>query len=82
MKLRDKNCHIDYFLYDNIQKKIMEPPSTKLLLSPDQARKMDARPVLLIQYAHFLADLFTINGTRPEVYAYVSFVSYTKANTN
>jgi hypothetical protein len=73
MKLRDKNCFLDLFAYNNHTGEAYEVSPKLSLLSPAQAAKVATRPWLIIQYVHFVADLFTWDGHRPEIYAYVSF---------
>jgi len=71
MKLRDKNCHADFFIYRPESKTIYEPPDASILLSPIQSRKFVHRPWTVIQYAQFLGKLFRNEGApMPEVYAY------------
>ena len=71
MKLRDKHCISDFFLYYPNLHQAYYPPDYNNLLSPGQARKYVDRPLYLMQYVHFLADLFTLDGNRPEIYVYV-----------
>lgn len=71
MKLRDKHCTADFFLYNSSLKQGYLPPDSSLLLSPVQYRKHADRPLYLLQYANFLADLYSNDEIRPEVYCYV-----------
>ena len=73
MKLRDKHCHANFFLYHPGTGLAYEAPPPTHLLSPYQFTKHYQRPWVAVQYAHYLAALFSIDGIRPEVYAYVSF---------
>ena len=73
MKLRDKHCFTDLFMHHPATNRSYEIPPPNLFLSQAQTQKYADRPWLLIQYVHFLADLFTWNGIRPEIYSYVAF---------
>lgn len=72
MKLRDKHCHADFFAYHPATGLAYETPRGPHLLSPYQYTKYYQRPWLAVQFAHYLAELFEIDGIRPEIYAFVS----------
>lgn len=72
MKLRDKDCNADVYGYFPTNKQAFMVPQSKILNSNARSR-VPNRPLYLIQYAHFLADLYsTDDGDTPEIYVYVS----------
>lgn len=70
MKLRDKECDGAYILLDPVTN--LTTRGDMDFLSERQQSKMWARPEMVVQYAHFLADEAVRTGqTRPQVFANV-----------
>mmetsp|Transcript_12568 Transcript_12568/g.50279 ORF Transcript_12568/g.50279 Transcript_12568/m.50279 type:complete len:288 (+) Transcript_12568:91-954(+) len=67
MKLRDKRCDAAVFAYQPSVRLAFQVPVNQLL-SPLQSKKAFQRPWTLIQVAHWMGDIYTANGTRPEIY--------------
>lgn len=70
MKLRTKVCHTNFFGFQPVETTAFPVPLKKVI--PGRfINKMCGRPELIVQAAHYLADLYTKNGTRPEIYCHV-----------
>ena len=75
MKLRDKDCNADLFGYFPNRKGVFMIPSDKIL-SSHAFNRVPNRPLYLVQYAHFLSDLYAIENDdfevidKPEIYCY------------
>lgn len=69
MKLRGKSGVIKFFVKDSDTKKVKEV-DPKLYLTERQVAKMASRPDMILQFAHFLRDKYTLqNEKMAEVYA-------------
>lgn len=64
MKLRDKEGDIAFRVVDPDSKKFQYIRPERYL-SERQIIKMTARPAMIIQFAHFLRDRYTITGEKP-----------------
>ena len=74
MKLRERHCIDDYYgIYPN-SKRAFKVDETHIL-PKSVVQKISDTPTNLNQFAHFVADLYTENGERPEIYVYVSIVT-------
>ncbi len=67
MKLRDKDADAEFTaVVDGIEVEIDDEE----LLTERQERKMESRPHMMVQYAHYIEDLFEVQGYQEvEVYA-------------
>lgn len=64
--LREKNGDVVYRV--KLGERVREV-SPRFYLSADQEREMSGQPDLILQLAHHIADEYTHDGQRPEVYA-------------
>lgn len=72
MKLRDKYGSISFIVYDPDTKKSQVIDLQRYLLKR-QINKMTNRPYLVVQFAHFLRDRYTLPGEKPaQVYVETS----------
>merc|ERR1712137_12857 len=69
MKLRDRDCHADYFgVYP--ERNVFFAVELEYILNEKSHSRIVNRPSSLIQLAHFLGDLYDFGDERPEIYVY------------
>ncbi len=66
MKLRSKNCKINFFVYDPATKQKQHVDLNKIL-EPWQIAKMKSRPYMILQFAQYLQNLFGNRGKKIEI---------------
>ena len=72
MKLRDRDCHADYFGHYPHSHEVFHVRD-RMILDRKALKQVPDHPFMMMQYVHFLADLHTTpEGHRPEIYVYVS----------
>ena len=68
--LRNKQCHVDLFAFQPLIGVAYEMQDPTMMLSPRQKKKMTSSSRQILQYVHFLADIYTQNNSRPEIQRY------------